>query len=496
MEHLIYLISNSLHACRNISPHAPDPIDEFRNQSTLSPFDIPLIFEQILSYLDKVTVRSCQVVCKRWYEYAAPISWYRTIQDDSFNGHSPEHWSLLQINLHYVNALTWVLSANDKLREERILQFATALSRRRASMRTLTLQGSYNLENDLRAILPYIPQLRQLNLQTHWTQSFERNTLVSLEAIFENAAQLKTLQLGDNISLSFSHNNLSPTNGPTTSLSPRLNESLACRNARGLVSLDVVDVKLNAQQLLGLSEYFPNLQALKFDISPISISMDLYQNIKPVSAMNPPGSASNSQAFARDIAMSWPKLCDVSIRYNEDRFKSGSIEVARLHTRDIVAELAPRLSSLDIWSELLHHELLDSLAHRECTGTYYLPNDLKNSGFYQLASLKELRAISVCFFQDEDSLSGCKSQVFKDARTTVSNEDEVVGFLHRKDLKWMVEQWPSIKLLEFRGSFHSDDELKKAQHWVNEATGRSGKITLSDGRNSFIPSVRESLGLE
>ncbi|KAF9165736.1 hypothetical protein BGX20_000473, partial [Mortierella sp. AD010] len=113
-------------------------------------------------------------------------------------------------------------------------------------------------------------------------------------------------------------------------------------------------------------------------------------------------------------------------------------------------------------------------------GTYYLPNDLKNSGFYQLASLKELRAISVCFFQDEDSLSGCKSQVFKDARTTVSNEDEVVGFLHRKDLKWMVEQWPSIKLLEFRGSFHSDDELKKAQHWVNEATGRSDVVVVID----------------
>ncbi|KAG0001127.1 hypothetical protein BGZ80_002884 [Entomortierella chlamydospora] len=499
-------------------------------------------------------------------------------------------------------------------------------------MRTLTLQGSYNLENNLRAILPYIPQLRQLNLQTHWTQSFERNTLVSLGAIFENAAQLKTLQLGDNISLSFSRNGPSPTNGSTTSLSPQLNESLACQNARGLVSLDVVDVKLNAQQLLGLSEYFPNLQTLKFDISPISISMDQYQNTKSVSAMKPPGYASNSQAFARDIAMSWPKLCDISIRYNEDRFKSGSIEAARLHTRDIVAELAPRLSSLDIWSELLHHELLDSLTRGECTlkkfvsiprthtndavphdafihflrncstleivdigsalnlnlfdrnvstqyltppttpnltppstpyfsfpptsyptmlwlqqpwacsnlkyvdlsliypqaahkcysqeefrlcdnlykqlarltrlrvlcikGTYYLPNDLKNSGFYQLASLKELRAISVCFFQDEDSLSDCKSQVPKDGRTTESSEDEVVGFLRRKDLEWMVGQWPSIKLLEFRGSFHNDVELKEAQHWVNETTGRSGKITLSDGRNSFIPSVRESLGLE
>ncbi|KAF9102068.1 hypothetical protein BGX27_011191 [Mortierella sp. AM989] len=624
MDYLIYLISLSLQSCPNalqLTKAKTSTIPPFRNQHLLTPFDVPHIFEQILSYLDKPTVRSCQIVNKHWYTFAAPVSWHDTIQNDSAEGHSPEHWNLLQRNLQHIHTLTWTLSSDNKLRVERLLQLADALSRRRTRIQNLTLQGSYALDDDLRAILPSLPNLRQLSLQAHWAQFLEDSTPIRLESIFEHAKNLKALRLRDNITLSF--NGIKPcfASDHVVPYSPVSNAYL---NARGLVSLDVLDVSLSAQQIMELTDYFPNLQTLKVDVTSLSSTMEQYQSPTMANAMRSSSHLSNSQVFARDIATGWPKLFDVTIRHHLDHCKSNLMETTLSHTRDFVAELAPSLKSLDISAALLHDELLDILTDNACIlqsflsvprsrdsrtdfpsssalrllkncktlkvvdigflmdltlfdtslsvqeltpppspvlrgwrassppptprlsttqilqqpwacsnlkyldiplkyhgetrvgyskqelqlcsdlykqvsrltqlrvlsmkGTYYIPNDLKGSGFYQLASLKELRAISICLFQEKTVASGQGSGKTK-------SKEETAGCLYRKDLEWMVKQWPSINLLEFRGSFN-EAELKTAQSWVDEITGRSGRITVSDGRNSYISSVRGTMGME
>ncbi|KAF9353263.1 hypothetical protein BGX26_008972 [Mortierella sp. AD094] len=114
---------------------------------------------------------------------------------------------------------------------------------------------------------------------------------------------------------------------------------------------------------------------------------------------------------------------------------------------------------------------------------FVFSEDLEKSGFHQLATLQDLRVISVDLHWAHRLTD---TQRLKD-----SSPDTMVGFVGRSDIKWMVESWPRLENLNLGGPCICTGGRKhKIQGWLNDSAGPGRVVTIKEGYDVYSKRFR------
>ncbi|KAI8601697.1 hypothetical protein EDD21DRAFT_414672 [Dissophora ornata] len=292
-------------------------------KASLSPLAIPLILEEILSYLDPNSIKSCLRVCKHWHTLAAPIRWKR---------------------------------------EKQLAQAAAAL---RGALRpqTLVLSGQQDLEDAVNTLLPVTLQLRRLELRMCKHRGVEEDCIfVPMEAIFgHEGLRLRDLCVRNQVGLSINGIDLGtglplscPSSAPPSpSPALRLAEWIPVDVGLELIALDVSYINLTARRMMDFAQFFPLMQRLQINIGPATLSIKHYGGCELMLM-------TWSEVFARDFSAAWPRLEYLGLRHEPYNLPSDCKEskLAMILSRDLIAALASRLKTLDLWTTLLCKEIL------------------------------------------------------------------------------------------------------------------------------------------
>ncbi|KAF9995241.1 hypothetical protein BGZ79_011077, partial [Entomortierella chlamydospora] len=93
---------------------------------------------------------------------------------------------------------------------------------------------------------------------------------------------------------------------------------------------------------------------------------------------------------------------------------------------------------------------------------FVFSEDLEKSGFHQLATLQDLRVISVDLHWAH---RGTDTHRLKD-----SSPDTIVEFVRRNDIKWMVDSWPRLENLNLGGPcVCAGGRKQKIQGWLDDS---------------------------
>ncbi|KAF9438564.1 hypothetical protein BGZ76_006784 [Entomortierella beljakovae] len=113
---------------------------------------------------------------------------------------------------------------------------------------------------------------------------------------------------------------------------------------------------------------------------------------------------------------------------------------------------------------------LTKLRYLALYGKIAFPLRLEQIGFYKLAALRQLKALSISFFFPGNQTN------LRDPDTSTSDGDDVT--LRRVDLEWMINNWPNIKLLQIGLEPFTDEGFTTMQRWVDEIDGGRSAIKI------------------
>ncbi|KAF9093652.1 hypothetical protein BGX27_001578 [Mortierella sp. AM989] len=310
--------------------------------------------------------------------------------------------------------------------------------------------------------------------------TYARNTAFARDLVAALVRQLKVLSLPmvlvDEVLLSFISSAVNPITGNVTKEpQERFVEHTFLRLQQlSITGPDFLPASghelASSQALLGILENCSTLRDLSAKFVPIGSALLWSTKGKSISGANDSEQLEPSNHLPSDLSNTSLGSSHTPFQHTfwackhlEYLHLDGTYEkcTLALHNDDEGIEL-----SRGLFKQL---SMLTKLKFLRLDG-FAISKDLERSGFHQLATLRELEALSVEVYFS-------KTFGYSDTKEGESDDDAIPNYLGRKDLEWMVIHWPRLLFLSLGG----DNDIlreRKLQRWINDAAGPGRVVAL------------------